>query len=126
MRWRLGASLLTVLTATIAVATAVLGPLYLRAAVARTLAIEPDLILADEPTSALDDHWSQIVLEQLVAHARRGAAVIVASGDTEVTSVCDRVLKVTSVCDRLLKVTSVCDRVLTLAPAAPPAGTAAS
>src|ERR1700733_8555686 len=32
MRWRLGASLLTVLTATIAVATAVLGPLYLHTA----------------------------------------------------------------------------------------------
>ncbi|MGH2871150.1 MAG: FtsX-like permease family protein, partial [Solirubrobacteraceae bacterium] len=32
VRWRLGASLLTVLTAAIAVATAALGPLYLRAA----------------------------------------------------------------------------------------------
>ncbi len=32
MRWRLGTSVLTVLTATIAVATAVLGPLYLHTA----------------------------------------------------------------------------------------------
>jgi hypothetical protein len=32
MRWRLGASLLTVLTAAVAVATAVLGPLYLHIA----------------------------------------------------------------------------------------------
>src|SRR5580704_18093425 len=32
LRWRLGTSLLTVLTATIAVATAVLGPLYLHTA----------------------------------------------------------------------------------------------
>jgi putative ABC transport system permease protein len=45
MRWRLGASLLTVLAATIAVATAVLGPLYLHTAgdsvVRRTVAEAP-------------------------------------------------------------------------------------
>ncbi len=63
-----------------------------RVAVARALATEPNLILADEPTSALDDHWRRAVLDQLVKHARRGAVVILASGDTEVTSTCDRVL----------------------------------
>ena len=61
-----------------------------RVAVARTLATDPDLILADEPTSALDEHWREVVLQQLVAHARRGAVVIVASGDADVTSACDR------------------------------------
>jgi putative ABC transport system ATP-binding protein len=66
-----------------------------RVAVARTLAADPDLILADEPTSALDEHWRDVVLDQLVAHARRGAIVIVASGDAEVTSVCDLVLSLT-------------------------------
>jgi putative ABC transport system ATP-binding protein len=66
-----------------------------RVAVARTLAAEPDLILADEPTSALDEHWRQAVLEELIAQARRGAIVIVASGDPEVTSVCDRVRSLT-------------------------------
>jgi putative ABC transport system ATP-binding protein len=63
-----------------------------RVAVARTLAANPDLILADEPTSALDEHWRDVVLDQLVAHARGGAVVIVASGDANVTSACDRVL----------------------------------
>jgi hypothetical protein len=47
-----------------------------------------------------------LVLGNRVAHARRGAVVIVASGDTEVTSVCDHALM--------------------LVPAAPPAGTAAT
>lgn len=63
-----------------------------RVAVARALVAEPEMILADEPASALDEHWRGRVMEQLVAHARRGAVVIVASGDDEVTSVCDRVL----------------------------------
>ncbi|MGA2008930.1 MAG: ATP-binding cassette domain-containing protein [Solirubrobacteraceae bacterium] len=67
-----------------------------RVAVARTLATGPDLILADEPTSALDEHWRDVVLDQLVTHARRGAVVIVASGNTDVISVCDRVLSLTS------------------------------
>jgi len=63
-----------------------------RVAVARALAAEPDLILADEPTSALDEHWRVNVLEELVAQARRGAVVILASGDGEVIGACDRVV----------------------------------
>lgn len=64
-----------------------------RVAIARALAGDPDLILADEPTSALDDHWRGVVLEQLIDHARRGAIVILASGDPEVTDACDRALE---------------------------------
>jgi putative ABC transport system ATP-binding protein len=63
-----------------------------RVAVARTLATQPDVILADEPTSALDPHWRQVVLELLIAEARRGAVVVVASSDSEVTSVCDALI----------------------------------
>jgi putative ABC transport system ATP-binding protein len=62
-----------------------------RVAVARAIAVAPDLILADEPTSALDDHWRAAVLEALAAQARRGAIVILASGDAELTAACDRV-----------------------------------
>jgi putative ABC transport system ATP-binding protein len=63
-----------------------------RVAVARALATQPDVILADEPTSALDPHWRQVVLELLIAEARRGAVVVVASSDAEVTSVCDALI----------------------------------
>lgn len=63
-----------------------------RLAVARALASRPDVILADEPTSALDPEWRRVVLELLVAEARRGALVVVASSDPEVTAVCDGVV----------------------------------
>jgi ABC-type sugar transport system ATPase subunit len=63
-----------------------------RVAVARALATQPDVILADEPTSALDPHWRQVVLELLIAEAGRGAVVVVASSDAEVTSVCDALI----------------------------------
>jgi putative ABC transport system ATP-binding protein len=63
-----------------------------RVAVARALAGRPDVILADEPTSALDPHWRQVVLDLLVAEARRGAAVVLASSDDEVTVICDELV----------------------------------
>jgi putative ABC transport system ATP-binding protein len=63
-----------------------------RVAVARALAGRPDVILADEPTSALDAHWRQVVLEMLIAEAERGAVVVVASSDDQVTSVCDELI----------------------------------
>lgn len=63
-----------------------------RVAIARALAGHPDVILADDPTSALDAHWRQAVLDLLRAEARRGAVVVVASSDAEVTSVCDQVI----------------------------------
>jgi putative ABC transport system ATP-binding protein len=63
-----------------------------RVAVARAVASRPDAILAHEPTSALDPHWRQVVLDLLTAEARRGAVVVIASSDTEVISVCDRLI----------------------------------
>jgi putative ABC transport system ATP-binding protein len=63
-----------------------------RVAIARVLASRPDAILADEPTSALDTHWRQVVLDLLIAEARRGAVVVVASSDADVIAVCDEVL----------------------------------
>lgn len=61
-----------------------------RVAVGRAVAGHPDVILADEPTSSLDLHWRDVVLDLLRSEARRGAAVIIATGDDEVAAVCGR------------------------------------
>jgi putative ABC transport system ATP-binding protein len=63
-----------------------------RVAVARALASHHDVVLADEPTSALDEHWRGVVLDLLVREATRGAVVVVASSDAEVTSICDEIV----------------------------------
>jgi putative ABC transport system ATP-binding protein len=63
-----------------------------RVAVARVLASRHDVVLADEPTSALDPHWRGVVLDLLASEAKRGAIVVVASSDPEVTSICDHVV----------------------------------
>jgi putative ABC transport system ATP-binding protein len=63
-----------------------------RLAIARTLAAQPDVILADEPTSALDSHWRDVVLKLLVTEAGRGAIVIMASDDPDVISCTPRQL----------------------------------
>jgi putative ABC transport system ATP-binding protein len=63
-----------------------------RVAIARALAGVPDVILADEPTSALDEHWRKVVLDLLVAEAKRGALVVLASTDPEVTTICDELI----------------------------------
>ena len=63
-----------------------------RVAVARALAGRNDVVLADEPTSALDPHWRSVVLNLLTSEANRGAIVVVASSDAEVTSICDEIV----------------------------------
>lgn len=65
-----------------------------RAAVARALANEPDLLLADEPTGNLDSRNGRRVVELLARQARqRGALVLVATHNPEIAAALDRRLE---------------------------------
>jgi putative ABC transport system ATP-binding protein len=60
-----------------------------RVAVARALAVEPDVLLADEPTSELDEHNRDLVVTELRLEADRGCVVVLATHDPEVADLCD-------------------------------------
>jgi putative ABC transport system ATP-binding protein len=60
-----------------------------RVAVARALAVEPDVLLADEPTSELDEHNRDLIVAELRSEADRGAVVVLATHDPEVAELCD-------------------------------------
>lgn len=61
-----------------------------RAAIARALVNEPDLVLADEPTGALDDVNAERVLQLLLAIPReRGGAVVLVTHSAAVAERCD-------------------------------------
>jgi putative ABC transport system ATP-binding protein len=60
-----------------------------RVAVARALAVEPDVLLADEPTSELDEANRDLVAAELRVEADRGAVVVLATHDPEVADLCD-------------------------------------
>lgn len=62
-----------------------------RAAVARALAHRPAVLFADEPTGALDSVTGELVLEQLVAHAKQnGSAVVLVTHEARVAAYADR------------------------------------
>jgi len=64
-----------------------------RVAIARALALRPRVLLADEPTAEQDAGHRAIVLDELMAAAGRGAALIIATHDPEVAERCDRVIE---------------------------------
>ena len=64
-----------------------------RVAIARTMAYNPDIVLADEPTGALDEANSVIVMKLLKAMAAEGKIVIVVTHDAGVAKKCDVVYR---------------------------------
>lgn len=65
-----------------------------RAALARALAHQPDLVIADEPTGNLDETNSQLVFKTLREFADGGGAVLVATHEPNVESIADSVLNI--------------------------------
>jgi ABC-type lipoprotein export system ATPase subunit len=57
-----------------------------RVAVARTLALQPRIVLADEPTASLDEHNAGMVIDLLKQAACSGALVVVATHHLEFDS----------------------------------------
>lgn len=63
-----------------------------RVAIARVLAIRPNVVFADEPTGSLDTATGSDVLRLLRAAAGDGRSVIVVTHDLEAAALADRVL----------------------------------
>ena len=64
-----------------------------RAAIARALAMEPDVILLDEPTSALDPELEAEVVEVILQLARDGRTMIMVTHDMQlVRDISDQVI----------------------------------
>ena len=63
-----------------------------RAAVARALAVRPDVLLADEPTAEQDVGHRASTLDAILGAASSGTAVLLATHDPAVAARCDRVV----------------------------------
>lgn len=64
-----------------------------RTALARVLALAPDIVFADEPTGALDSRSGELVLTKLTEVAREpGRTVLIVTHDPAVAARCDRVV----------------------------------
>ena len=63
-----------------------------RVAIARVLAMRPDIVFADEPTGSLDTASGAAALQLLRTAADRGSSVIVVTHDLEAAALADRVL----------------------------------
>lgn len=64
-----------------------------RVAIARSLANEPQLILADEPTWSLDTKTGKAVLELFLELHKEGKTIVVITHDPQVASVAQRTIR---------------------------------
>ncbi len=65
-----------------------------RAAIARALASEPELLLADEPTGNLDGHTGQGIMELLRSlNTQANLTIVMVTHDTAIASQADRVVQ---------------------------------
>jgi putative ABC transport system ATP-binding protein len=65
-----------------------------RAAIARALVNEPDVILADEPTGALDSKTAEEILTLLHDLNATGVTLVLVTHDADVSSVAERVIHI--------------------------------
>ncbi|MDN6887952.1 ATP-binding cassette domain-containing protein, partial [Variovorax sp. CAN2819] len=66
-----------------------------RVAVARSLAMDPPLLLADEPTGNLDTKSADSVFDLLrKANRERGMAILFVTHNPELAGRCDRIIQV--------------------------------
>ena len=74
------------------------GGMRQRAALIRTLALEPDLLLLDEPFSALDYQTRLSVCDDIssIIRSRRKTAILITHDLSEAVSTADRILVLTS------------------------------
>jgi len=61
-----------------------------RAAIARALINDPDIILADEPTGNLDNQNSKVIYELLMGLKDLGKSIIIATHDENLSALADR------------------------------------
>jgi putative ABC transport system ATP-binding protein len=66
-----------------------------RVAIARALIVEPDVLLADEFAAELDHTAKQQALELILAVARRGGIVVIATHEPDIAERCHQVLHLT-------------------------------
>jgi len=65
-----------------------------RVAVARAVALQPDVLLADEPTAEQDPVFRALVLSRLLEVSDRGGVLVLATHDPEVARRCTRTLHI--------------------------------